>query len=204
MTSEMGDIIQDRTFVYGSGDEVISVLLLKQEIGHGLIGMISSKLFDGNVALVEIQGQPNDDDFDIAFHGHSADGKAERIGMETALIDGLRAETDESLFVLFHELGHLVNGDAIAVGEAFEEYMQDRKSLVDEGKVLDVELRADDFAAKYFGNQAVISGLYSLIEREKGYYSPDDYEQADIEVMLNEMLLRIEYQKSKIEKTAGQ
>ena len=199
MMPEMGEIVEDRTLTFGTGDEEISVLLLKQEIGRGLIGMIQSRLFEGNVALVVLHDKPEDDDFDMAYHGHSLDGQAERVGMEEALIDGLRKETDEALFVLFHELGHLVNHDAIATGDAFDAYMQERKDFVGSGKVLEIELRADDFAARYFGSKRVINGLTALMEREKAYYSPEVYDPDEIETTLAEMRLRIHHQENKRE-----
>ena len=49
MDIEMGEIKEDKTLTLGSGDEKISILLLKEEIGLGLIGMINSKLFPMNV-----------------------------------------------------------------------------------------------------------------------------------------------------------
>lgn len=198
MYPEMGEIIEDQTLTFGSEDEAISILLLKQEIGHGLIGMISSGLFSENVALVAIHGKPEDEDFDIAYHGHSKDGKAERIGMDESLIDGLRKRSDEALFVLFHELGHLVNHDAIAVGEAFDRYNQARKDKVKSGEVLDIELSADDFAVKYLGVQAAINGLHGLMEREKTYYPPNVFDPADIEISLGEMRNRIRHLESQL------
>ena len=61
MDIEMGEIKEDKTLTLGSGDEKISILLLKEEIGLGLIGMINSKLFPMNVGLVALSGKPEDD-----------------------------------------------------------------------------------------------------------------------------------------------
>ena len=193
MNPEMGEIHVDQTLTLGSGDEEISVLLLKEEIGHGLIGMISSKLFAGNVALVAVTGSPGDEDFNIGYHGHSRDGKAERIGMDEKLIDDLRVKSDEALFVLLHELGHLVNNDIIAVGEEFDRYNQARIDKVKKGEVMEIELRADDFAAKYLGVQASINGLYALMEREKTYYSSDIFDREELEITLAETEYRIKH-----------
>ena len=193
MNPEMGEIHVDQTLTLGSGDEEISVLLLKEEIGHGLIGMISSKLFAGNVALVAVTGSPEDEDFNIGYHGHSRDGKAERIGMDEKLIDDLRVKSDEALFVLLHELGHLVNNDIIAVGEEFDRYNQARIDKVKKGEVMEIELRADDFAAKYLGVQATINGLYALMEREKTYYSSDIFDREELEITLAETEYRIKH-----------
>lgn len=191
MIPEMGEIHIDQTLTLGSGDKEISVLLLKEEIGLGLIGMLTSKLFSGNVALVAVTGSPEDTDFNIGYHGHSRDGKAERIGLDEKLIDGLRAKSDEALFVLLHEVGHLVNKDVVAVGEDFERYNQTRIEKVKSGEVLEMELRADIFAVEYLGIQVSINGLHALMERERAYYLSDTFDREEVETALAETEYRI-------------
>ncbi len=196
MNPEMGEIHIDQTITLGNEGKEISVLLLKEEIGHGLIGMITSKLFPGNVALVAVTGSPEDTDFNIGYHGHSRDGKSERIGLDEKLIDGLRTKSDESLFVLLHELGHLVNKDVVAVGEDFERYNQTRIEKVKSGEVMEMELRADSFAVEYLGIQASINGLHALMDREKAYYLSDTFIREEVEIALAETGYRIQYLES--------
>lgn len=195
---ENSEIIEDKTLEYGMGDFAVKVLLLKEQIGLGLIGMISSKSFKQNVALVKNEDSTVGGDFGPAYHGSSLNGAAQRVGMDARLIDGLREESAEALTILFHELGHMVNQDSIAVGRDEEEYQQGRKDCVKAGRVEEREILADNFAAKYLGAQMVIEGLSSLLEHEKTAYSPDEYDQDEIDIMLSELRLRIEYQRKTI------
>ena len=193
MDIEMGDIKEDKTLTLGSGDEKISILLLKEEIGLGLIGMINSKLFPMNVGLVALSGKPEDDQFCIAARSHSKDGKGQFVAMDEKLIEGLRSKTDEAIFALLHELGHLVNNDSVSAGEEFERYNHARMDKVQNGEVLDMELRADAFATKYLGTQAAANALRALMEREKAYYSSDDFDEGDLQIALDEIEYRIKH-----------
>lgn len=194
---EMGEIIPDKQFEYGKGEKAVELLLLKNQVGLGLIGMISSKRFIQNVALVVNEDNPVGKDFGPAYHGSLSDGTGHRIGMDADLIEGLRTESDEALMILFHELGHMVNHDIIPTGESEKLYNQNRIDMVRSGKVSDMELRADDFASEYLGEQVVINGLMAHVEREKRTYSPEEYAQEDIDALINELQYRISYQANK-------
>lgn len=64
---------------------------------------------------------------------------------------------------------------------------------VQNGEVLDMELRADAFATKYLGTQAAANALRALMEREKAYYSSDDFDEGDLQIALDEIEYRIKH-----------
>jgi hypothetical protein len=73
------------------------------------------------------------------------------------------------LSALWHELGHIHNGD-YEEGNAVpsNEIGKIRNQCINEGKVMDKELRADEFACRLAGKRNMIKLLESLIqEREQ-------------------------------------
>lgn len=52
--------------VFGSGDRTISLTVLEQPIEKGLVGLVSSPLFERNIGLVEDLTPPEDRNYSYA------------------------------------------------------------------------------------------------------------------------------------------
>lgn len=90
------------------------------------------------------------------------------------------------LSALWHELGHIHNGD-YEEGNAVpsNEIGKIRNQCINEGKVMDKELRADEFACRLAGKRNMIKLLESLIQER------EQLNDKNQELAIKEMRLRI-------------
>lgn len=73
-------------------------------------------------------------------------------------------KTDLFAALMFHELGHYVNGDLS--DENFKN-LDKRNDFINTGKVSDMEIKADAFAAAYVGKALMIQALNNVINERK-------------------------------------
>ena len=175
---------------YGADTEEIEVLILNKPMDDVLAGMISSPLFQENIALA--LDTNSGFDYDFSCLGVMANGSKPRIYMTPELITNLQIGTSEAKTILFHELGHYVHKDFLISNV-------DRASLVESNAVAEKELAADSFAVKYLGMQTVIEGLQQLLLRVKTTYD-GTHDRHSFELSIKELELRIAYQASKTSK----
>ena len=173
----------------GNGENKITITLLDETIGKGLMGMITSPIFKDNIALV-IDVDHDEEDYTFACLGCGKDGVAPRVVMTKELYDELKEETPMAKTVLMHEVGHYYNVD---VGNNEDNSEDRRRELVTQNKVCQKEIKADDFAVQYLGKDTVIAGLEALKERMIEDYT--DYDEESVRLSIKEIEIRLSHIK---------
>ena len=181
--------MQYQEFVLGKDENKITITLLNEMMEQRLFGMISSPLFNENIAIV-ITENPEDDDYSFACLGCGKDGVAPRVLMTEELLAELKEKVPVAQVVLMHELGHYYNSD---VGNNEDNSDDRRRNLVAQNKVCPKEIKADAFAVKYLGKDIFISGLETLKERILDVYK--DYDEESVELSVKEIDIRISHIK---------
>ena len=92
---------------------------------------------------------------------------------------------------LFHELGHYYLQHLKGSEEEINAYNLARSEAVDEGKVIQDELDADQFAVDYLGKEYVAEGLRKLNLRIKNLIQSGVYEEETGKAAIKEISLRI-------------
>lgn len=185
LTKNEGEDVQYTEYEYGVGENKITITLLDGTMGKGLIGMISSPIFNENIAFV-VSDDHDSDDFTFACLGCGKDGVAPRVTMTRELYDELKIETSMAKTVVLHELGHYYNSD---VGNNEDNSDDRRRNLVAQNKVCPKEIKADAFAVKYLGKDTVIAGLETLKKRILNIYK--DYDEESVELSVKEIDIRV-------------
>ena len=170
---------------YGSEENKITVTLLDETMGKGLVGMISSPFFKENIALV-IDEDHDDEDYAFACLGCASNGVAPRVIMTREVYDELKEETPMSKTVVMHEVGHYHNSD---VGNNEENSEERRRDLVAQNEVCPKEIKADAFAVQYLGKDVVIAGLEALKDKILNDFT--DYDEESIVLSIRELEIRI-------------
>lgn len=181
--------MQYQTISFGEGKEKIELTLLDNLMDLSLGGMISSPMFNENIAIV-VEDNPETIDYDFACLGYTKEKTAPRVMMKSEFFDALKRGTPESRTILFHEIGHYVNGD-ILTNEGNTD--AEREALVADNKVSEKEIKADAFAVAYLGKDAVIAGLEGLKKRILTEYA--DYDEDSIRITIKEIDIRISHIK---------
>ena len=152
----------------------------------GLAGMVTSPMFQENIAVVIDDTPFEESDYDYACLACDKHGKSPRIMMTSRVFYDIKRGTPEARTILLHELGHYKNND-ISVGRGTDQ--EKREALAAGGSVSPAELQADAFAAEYLGAEVVVRGLASLKERILHDYA--DYEQGYCDATVKELEDRI-------------
>lgn len=169
---------------FGNDENKITITLLEETMGKGLMGMLSSTIFKENIALI-IDEEHDDEDYTFACLGCGKDGVAPRVVMTKELYDELKEETPMAKTVLMHEVGHYYNVD---VGNNEDNSEDRRRELVTQNKVCPKEIKADAFAVQYLGKDTVIAGLKALKERIIEDYA--DYDEESVQLSIRELEIR--------------
>lgn len=175
--------------VFGSDENKITITLLDETMGKGLMGMISSSIFKENIALV-IDEDHNDEDYTFACLGCGQNGVAPRVQMTKEMFDELKNQTLMAKTVVMHEVGHYYNSD---VGNNDDNSEDRRRELVSQNKVCPKEIKADTFAVQYLGKDNVIGGLENL--RDKILVDYADYDAESVQLSIREIEIRISHIK---------
>lgn len=184
-----GESLQYKQLEFGTDENEITITLLSEVIEQGLAGMISSPMFNENIAIV-ICENPEDEDYSFACLGCGKDGVAPRVVITEELLNELRNEIPVAKVVLMHEIGHYYNSD---VGNNEDNSDERRRKLVVNNEVCPKEIKADAFAVEYLGKEMVIAGLETLKQRILDVYK--DYDVESVELSLKEIDIRISHVK---------
>lgn len=180
-----GESLQYKQLEFGTDENEITITLLSEVIEQGLAGIISSPMFNENIAIV-ICENPEDEDYSFACLGCGKDGVAPRVVITEELLNELRNEIPVAKVVLMHEIGHYYNSD---VGNNEDNSDERRRKLVVNNEVCPKEIKADAFAVVYLGKEMVIAGLETLKQRIRDVYK--DYEEESVELSIKEIDIRI-------------
>ena len=171
--------MQYKELQFGKNENQITVTLLDETMGQGLIGMISSPMFKENIAIVIVE-DPESTDYDYACLGCGENGIAPRVAMTEKIYNELKEEKPVAKVILLHEIGHYYNSD---VGNNEDNSDERRRHLVIRNKGCSKEIKADDFAVKYLGKESVVAGLRELQRRILVDYA--DYDEESVKLQGN-------------------
>lgn len=163
---------------FNDEDHKIEIVILESPLEKGLVGMVTSKLFHDNIALV-VDYSPNEYlDYDYACLSHYRPSDRYAVHMEEFIYTGLMAQDSMAMTILFHELGHYYHND-IDSPDYLTVYDEQRKTSVLDGNANERELLADRFAVDYLGTEIVIKGLQDLkkatLERFDNECDPESF-----------------------------
>lgn len=184
-----GENVQYNEIEFGNDENKITITLLEETMGKGLMGMLSSIIFKENVALV-IDEEHDDEDYTFACLGCGKDGVAPRVLMTEELYNELKKHTPMGKTVVMHEIGHYYNSD---VGYNEDNSEERRRNLVSQNMVCQKEIKADAFAVQYLGKDTVIAGLEALKERIIEDYT--DYDEESVRLSIKEIEIRLSHIK---------
>ena len=184
-----GENVQYNEIEFGNDENKITITLLEETMGKGLMGMLSSIIFKENVALV-IDEEHDDEDYTFACLGCGKDGVAPRVLMTEELYNELKKQTPMGKTVVMHEIGHYYNSD---VGYNEDNSEERRRNLVSQNMVCQKEIKADAFAVQYLGKDTVIAGLEALKERIIKDYA--DYDEESVRLSIKEIEIRLSHIK---------
>lgn len=147
---------------FGKKKNRISLIHMNKPLKGGLAGMVSSPLFDENIAIVVDEAPEELRDYDFACLACGENGAAPRVMMTREVYYDIKRGEQYARMTLFHELGHYFNKDLSVHKENRD---SERTRLVSAGKVSQEETRADSFAIEYLGSKYVVDGLEQLMSR---------------------------------------
>ncbi len=156
---------------YNNEESYVTVVIFDKLYESDIIGFVMTDLLSSMLPLVLTE--PNDDSIDFASLCCAKNGSCPRISFDFNYMPELQALTNEVLTIIFHELGHLINGDLTDETFDFDNYHTERLKKATNNAVLSLEASADEFAVNYLGSDKVIAGLMSIIEKTESY---DGYE----------------------------
>ena len=165
---------------FGKKRDRIRVVHMNKPINLGLAGMVTSKLFSNNIPIVVDETKMSELDAYLACFAVGREGVAPCIYMDRELFYEMKRGSSMARMILFHELGHYVNGD-INPGYNEKIYEKEREELAQSGKVANAELLADAFAAKYLGKKIAVLGLIALKEKGIEEYGEDQLAIKELE-----------------------
>lgn len=179
--------MQYKEIEFGNDESKITITLLDQTMGQGLIGMVSSPMFKENVAIVIVE-DPDSVDYNFVCLGWAENGVAPRVAMTEELYEELKAEVPVAKVILMHEIGHYYNDD----NKKYEDNSDDRRrEFVLQNKVCHKEINADAFAVRYLGKDTVIAGLRELQRRILVDFA--DYDEESVKITIREIDIRISH-----------
>lgn len=158
---------------FGKGKGRICVVHITKPNKTGFAGMVTSKMFNDNIAIIVDRSDPIQRDFDFSCLAFSKGGTVPRIMIQEDLFYDFKRGTDEARTILLHEIGHYANGD-----HGHEHYDDNRLETAQMGSVLEMEIRADFFAADYLGYDIVLCGLKALKKRILSFLSDESTSDA--------------------------
>ena len=178
-----------QTMYFGRKGDRIQVLHLRKPIRLGLAGMVSSKQFGSNIALVV--ADTGFMDFDFACLGYAAGGTAPRILMTREIFYDFKRGSNMARMIVFHEIGHYCNKDHFNRAGSGEEANAARIQAVSSGVVDSKEAAADHYAVRYLGKEAVVAGLREIRQELQHLYGTDEYDAESYNAAITELDLRI-------------
>lgn len=183
--------MQYKELKFGKNEKQITVTLLDETMGHGLIGMISSPMFKENIAIVTVE-DPDSTDYNFACLGCGENGVAPRVAMTEKIYDELKEEEPVAKVILLHEIGHYFNSD---VGNNPDNSDERRRQFVRRNEACPKEIKADAFAVQYLDKETVVAGLRELQRRILVDFA--DHDEESVQITIKEIDIRILYIKER-------
>lgn len=180
----MDTISYEKTFEWNG--QSIKLFLLPAPVDKGLIGMITSELFEYNMGLVKDATPDDEKDYSLACLKRAKEVHP-IVFMEPFLIEGLRHSEALAETILFHEIGHYIN-DGLKKND---ENQRERVKEATMGGVAAKELAADAFAAKFLSHDRVTAALEELKRQTVEEYSGEEYDPEEVAIVLKEIDARI-------------
>ena len=177
-----------QTMHFGKKKNKISLIHMNRPLKGGLAGMVSSSIFNENIAIIVDETPEELRDYDFACLACGENGAAPRVMMTREIYYDIKRGKPYARMILFHELGHYYNKD-LATNNPDRDIERKKQAL--EGSVSAEETRADAFAVKYLGASYVISGLEALKKLVANLYS--DIDINSIKFVINELDGRITF-----------
>lgn len=171
----------------GANENQITVTLLDETMGQGLIGMISSPMFKENIAII-IDKCADPAEYSFACLGCGENGVAPRVTMSKKIYDELKEEKPVAKVILLHEIGHYYNSD---IGNNQNNSYERRRQFVTRNEACSKEIRADAFAVQYLGKETVVAGLKELQRRILADYQ--DHDEESVQITIKEIDIRISH-----------
>lgn len=167
---------------FGKKKNKISLIHMNKPLKGGLAGMVSSSIFNENIAIIVDETPEELRDYDFACLACGENGAAPRVMMTREIYYDIKRGKPYARMILFHELGHYYNKD-LSVHNL--ERDAEREKQASEGTVSTEETNADAFASEYLGVATVIDGLKHLQILVSNMYD------GDAGVVQKELALRI-------------
>ena len=144
---------------FGKKKNRISLIHMNKPLKGGLAGMVSSSIFNENIAIIVDETPEELRDYDFACLACGENGAAPRVMMTREIYYDIKRGKPYARMILFHELGHYYNKDLSTHNPDRD---AERVKLTSEGTVSNEEIKADAFAVDFLGASCVIVGLEKL------------------------------------------
>ena len=177
-----------QTMHFGKKKNRISLIHMNKPLNGGLAGMVSSPIFNENIAIIVDETPEELRDYDFACFACGENGAAPRVMMTREIYYDIKRGKPYARMILFHELGHYYNKD-LSVHNP--ERDAERVKLTSEGTVSNEEIKADAFAVGYLGTKNVILGLETLQQIIESKYK--DYDSDSVVTTINELKMRVQH-----------
>ena len=177
-----------QTMHFGKKKNKISLIHMNKPLKGGLAGMVSSSIFNENIAIIVDETPEELRDYDFACLACGENGAAPRVMMTREIYYDIKRGKPYARMILFHELGHYYNKD-LSVHNP--ERDAERVKLTSEGTVSNEETNADAFAVNYLGTKNVILGLETLQQIIESKYK--DYDSDNVITTINELKMRVQH-----------
>lgn len=148
-----------QTMHFGKKKNRISLIHMNKPLKGGLAGMVSSSIFNENIAIIVDETPEELREYDFACLACGENGVAPRVMMTKEIYYDIKRGKPYARMILFHELGHYYNKDLFVHNP---ERDAERVKLTLEGTVSNEETNADAFASEYLGVATVVDGLRHL------------------------------------------
>lgn len=177
-----------QTMHFGKKKNRISLIHMNKPLKGGLVGMVSSSIFNENIAIIVDETPEELRDYDFACLACGENGLAPRVMMTKEIYYDIKRGKPYARMILFHELGHYYNKD-LSVHNP--ERDAERVKLTSEGTASIEEIKADAFAVNYLGVKNVILGLETLQQIIESKYK--DYDSDSVVTTINEIKMRVQH-----------
>lgn len=154
---------------FSDGEENIELIYLETPIdvkdqSVSLAGLVRSKLFSEDIALVVDQRPHADLDYDYACAAMDSIGCI-RVLMEPEVYPDFICGKAYARASFFHELGHIYHKDLQGIHRSGIDYDSERLTAIENGEVHEREINADAFATRFLNSVIVLEGLKVLREK---------------------------------------
>ena len=181
---------------FGKKDERIVVLHFRKPMRNGFAGMVSSRQYSHNIALVVDKTSNEVINYDFACLATTPGNTSVRVMLDEDIFYGIKRNDKMARTVLFHELGHYANNHLKNGMADMNAYDHKRYEIAQQGNVIEQEQEADLYAVRYLGLDYVYDGLFALRERLLPLLSDGVHEEDEVKTAVSELDSRLLILKS--------